>query len=145
MTFETLRDKLTATFRAGWVVDPDDDPTVEYMPTQYPNQPWTVPDTIWSRFSVMEGDRNNAAVGTTFQRTVGVMFLQIFVPEGEGTRSARQAADKMASFLDNQSIAVAAGQNITTRTVSLQDIGLNRDGWYQMNASLEFWFDAVAA
>lgn len=145
--FEATRAAITARFQAGFVQLPVPDPPalpVEFLPCAYDNQPFSNPkESAWARFHIVEGDRTNAAVGVDFQRSVGVIYLQIFVPENGGTKPATDCGDKLASIFDNADFG-PAGLQIICRTVSLRRIGKHAEGgWMQHNAQVNYQADAT--
>lgn len=142
--FADIRSLITARFQAGFVAAaiPPADP-LPFLPTQYDNMPFTTPQAApWARFHTVEGERQNAAVGVEFQRSVGVIYLQVFLPEGSGTKTAYDAGDVFAAVFDNADFG-AVGLQIICRTVSVQRIGKNGEGWMQFNAWVTYQADAT--
>lgn len=136
--FEESRAAITGHFADNFISAPG----VPWAPVQYDNRPFTAPATgIWSRFTIVEGQRDNAAVGTDFQRSMGLVYLQIFCREGEGTAAAYQAGDKFADIFDNADLGQLWGQ-ILFRTASTQRVGKTQEGWMQFNAVVAFQTDA---
>lgn len=116
-------------------------PPFEFLPVEYENVAFQPPaNAVWCRFSILSSERADAAIGVAFKRNVGVVMLQIFTPKDGGTKAANEATDKLASILDNASIAPGSG-DIQFQTVSQRTVGLNRDGWHQKNAWCEFRVD----
>lgn len=142
MKFEALRAELTTRFQNAFVNAAD--PPASFIPVAFENVAFTQPTTTWGRFSIQGGDRDNAAVGTGFQRTVGLVYLQLFSPADKGTKEAREAADKFAAIFDNLNFTFAGG-SVLFRCASLQTIGKTREGWFQQNATVGFWFDEQTA
>lgn len=142
MSFEALRAELTQRFQTGFVNAAD--PPASFIPVAYENVSFKQPSTTWGRLTIQQAGRDNAAVGTGFQRTPGALYLQIFSPEDGGTRLARQAADKLAEVFDNLSFSFDGG-DVIFRCVELVTVGKTREGWYQQNAVVGFWFDERTA
>lgn len=138
MNYDAIRQILITRFQAAWLNEAEDAP---YLPTQQENVNFTQPEgEPWCRLSIMFGNTEDASVGTTHQRTTGILYLQIFAPKQGGTKSIQQAADKLASIFDHWQYD-ADGWDIECRRVQLTTVGENKDGWYQKNATLTFRAD----
>lgn len=138
--FEARRQFITQRFVDGFKAG-----ATAFVPVGFENRPFDQPDGApWARFFVRESDRRNATVTTAEQRTLGIAYLQIFLPEGTGTKKARECADKMIEIFENQHVADGAGDFIF-RTVNLTTVGRDPAGFYQMNATVEFQHDSRPA
>lgn len=132
MSFDSRREFLTSTFQTGWA---------DFLPTGYENRPFSQPTgQPWARFSVRESSRGASTVGREETRVTGILYLQIFTPENAGTKKAREAAAKMSSIFDHRSM-IGGGGEFTMRAVNLTPVGREPGGYYQMNATCEFWCD----
>lgn len=109
---------------------------------QMDNQKFTQPvGAPWGRLSIMRGTRQPAAVGATKVRTIGVLYLQIFLPLQSGTAQADRAADALAAIFDYQSLPITGTSSYAVfETVSLEAAG-EREGYQQHNASINFRVD----
>ena len=94
-----------------------------------------------ARLSIQYGQRAAATIGATRVRQLGVAFLQVFVPEGGGTKVANDAGDNLALIFDNESLAFLDGTGwiITKQAESVGN--LEREGYTQHNFSITFTHD----
>lgn len=142
MSFDSRREFITSTFQAGFV-DPDD-ATKPFVAVGYENRPFAQPQkATWGKFSVRENTRGAATVGKDENRTRGFIYLQLFTPENDGTKKAREAAQKLAEIFEHKVFAGPAGQ-FTFRAVNWTTVGREPGGFYQFNATCEFWHDEPA-
>lgn len=112
-----------------------------FIPIQFDGHPFTAPkESPWGRFHIVEGERNNAAVGKKFQRAPGLVYLQIFLPENAGVKQARITADKFAEIFDNYELG-GDGWSVLFRTVSLNRVGKTKEGPIQFNAVVQYQAD----
>lgn len=140
--FEALHAAITQRFQTGFVTA--DMVPVAFLPCQFDGHSFTSPtEATWCRLVIVDGQRINAAVGIAFQRHVGSVYLQIFIPKNSGSRPARLAGDKFAAIFDNADFG-PAGLQIIFRSVSLMRIGLTQEGFFQWNAVGDFWADVTA-
>jgi hypothetical protein len=141
MTFDAHRAAIVAHFEDNWR-KPDD--VAPLFPVEFENRPIPAQSGTWCRLAVRFGERDNASVGTEHQRTVGILFLQVFVKEGQGTGDARKAANRMAESFDNVQLPVGnpATGWITFRPANFTTVGKTGDGWYQYNITAQFTADA---
>jgi hypothetical protein len=145
--FESLRQALTGHFQAHFVTPAptleNPDAVVEFLPVAYDNKAFKQPTTAWGRFAIRQGQRAPMGVSTTEFRTPGFVALQVFLPEDKGTKVGHEAADKMASFLDNASVPVPGVGAVLMRQCSYQVVGSTNAGWFQANIVCNFQFDEV--
>jgi hypothetical protein len=95
----------------------------------------------WGRLTVARGNRTPAAIGGEKIRTIGMVYLQVFLPLETGTAEADQAADAFASIFDLRSIPVTGtGFYAVTETASVESAG-ERQGYQQHNVSIQFRVD----
>lgn len=136
MSFELLRSAVTGMFIEGYKITGN-----PFSPASYPNQPFVEPTSErWIRFSIQTGTTIPASIGQTMSRTPGVLYIQIFIPTGQGSLPANQIADKIASFVNFAQLTPAIGHDITFELVSLsftQDV----DPWSEWLASCQFRYD----
>lgn len=136
MSASSRRLAIFQRFNDGFV-DNDD---AAFFPVQYENATFSQPNGCWGRLTILEGTRMNASVGKEHTRTPGLLVLQIFTPDGSGSKTARAAADLMGEVFDNLDLPGDGG--IVFRVVSFESVGLNKGGLYQHNASVEFYADS---
>lgn len=95
----------------------------------------------FARLSVAFSDRENAAIGGAKIRLRGLVYLQVFVPEGSGTKVITDAGDALAAIFDNRTIAHAEGAGkVITQAMVPHETGA-RDGYEQGTYSVPFYSD----
>lgn len=140
MNYEDLRRTLERHFKAAFQTG-----IPVAFPVQFENVTFRQPTgEPWGRFSIRLGDRSNASVGTTHKRTVGLVYLQVFVPENRGTKPATELADRFAAAFDDRELTTDGGTMVQFRSASSETIGLTGEGWHQTNLSVPFWADRIA-
>lgn len=112
-------------------------PNVQFDPsTQF------VPGTHlgWIRFNIMISGAFPASTSGSVvrQRTVGIIDVQVFVPQGTGDRVAASIADDVTSALQ---FVTLSGLVITAATPI--PVGTTDDGWYQINVTSNFRYDTL--
>lgn len=141
MIWDQLREDITTRFQQGFV----DLTNAPLLPIEYPNHAANKVDgEPWGRLAIRYAGRHNAAVGKGFQRTIGIVFLQVFTPENMGTKAAASAGEKMVTMFENQSLTMAGG-GIEFRTVELDPVGKTQDGMHQTTITVEFQHDYISA
>lgn len=99
MSSENIRAKIADLFKTEFAAA---NPTVEI---DYENQKFTQPSgEPWVRLTIIDGDDYRENIGNdTHFRTLGVVNVQIMVPEKTGTKVMRELVDDVkAIFLDRQ-------------------------------------------
>lgn len=77
------------------------------MPLIWENQPDPKPSTeAWARIGVAFGKGFPAAVGGTYDRLPGILWMQIFMPDKKGTKKANVAADAFEAATAKTRLAV---------------------------------------
>jgi hypothetical protein len=95
----------------------------------------------YGRLSVAFSGRQNAAVGGARVRIRGILYLQVFVPEGSGTRVLTCAGDTFASIFDNRALLHLSGSGtVDCAAMDIFATGL-RDGYEQMTFGIPFYSD----
>lgn len=96
----------------------------------------------WVRFSVQNNLSNYVSIGgpSVKVRKFGIVFVQIFVPQGQGTLAADQIVDKVSNVLEAEQLS----SGCTLQETSVQNVG-NINGWYQVNTSTPFYYDEIRA
>lgn len=109
----------------------------------WPDQKFTVPnDENWVRFTCQENDGGQASTGSpgsNLFRQFGIVTIQVFQPQGQGSKGARTLA---ASILT----ALKGAQ--TTNGVEFFDVygrqvGNDGNGYYQINVVASFRYDEI--
>lgn len=98
---------------------------VEYSPT---------PGTSWVRLTVLPGEDQFLTLDN--YRQVGLVIIQIFTPENQGSTTARGYADTITGIFRN---VKQSGVLFRMPTTSRHGIS---EGWYQMNISIPYWREA---
>lgn len=136
MSLETLRQVITervASFS-----------TVEAI---WPNHARKKNDaTAWGRFSIQFGSTAAGSVGRNkFDRTPGLLYLQVFLPENTGTKTILQCESALAALVNDWK--VREGDHVLTfQQVSIAGPPRTRDaGWYQQNLVIPFQADIYPA
>ena len=87
----------------------------------------------WVRLTINHGESFTASVSSKPEtRRTGLLQLQIFTAENQGSRPAALLADSLADHFEYWE-----GGKLTTEAASVQRIGPS-DGWYQYNVSVPF-------
>jgi hypothetical protein len=131
---------ITQKFVDGWV------PRYPNVAVSYENRPFTPPiNEPFVAFTIRSGKVADAAISTIMPRGIGVVFLQIFLPENSGTLLARQMADSFADVFDQWHTVYPANPPYPRGDFWFKRAEFTpqaqRDGWLQWNASIEFKHD----
>jgi hypothetical protein len=141
--FDKTRAAIVAHFQTNWpAAQAASGCAIGLSAVQMDNHKFTQPVAApWGRLSIARGTRAPAAIGGAKLRSLGIVYLQIFLPLESGTAEADQAADAFASVFDMRSIPVTGTTSYAVmETASLESTG-DRDGYRQYNASIPFRAD----
>jgi hypothetical protein len=137
--------QITSLFVSRFVTGPD-----QPLPVAYPNRPFQQPTGApWARFSIRPGECLDFAVGGLVARSIGLVYLQIFLLADAGEVFARQIADLFAAAFDNQLLSYAGtgvGESnndsgfIWFARTSFEPTG-PRPGYVQFNAKIPYQHD----
>ena len=106
----------------------------------FPNIEFTIPDppSPFIRLSIKHGDTALLGCGLPkYQRSIGVVIMQVFVPEGQGDKLALQIVDEICTVLDNVDISTVRFQSTRVKEVGVAG------GFYQLNTLTPFTSDKV--
>jgi hypothetical protein len=133
--FDKERETLEAYFKAQFKAVSD-------WPVQYQNIPFTEPaDGKFVRFTILNGESTRRSLGENpNRRHPGAVMIQIFVPDGGGTKSAREIADKIEPLFADKSIQSGTSW-ISFDDVSIVPVGKVENGRFQLNVSAPFLRD----
>lgn len=96
------------------------------------------PPSLFGRAVVRDAVGEYAGVGTTRLRRPGTVFVQVFVPQGTGTKTINTLANALVNALKNASVVTLGG-------IMLRDIGSNELGsdgvYYQVNVQASYVYD----
>ncbi len=137
-TYEEARDDLSIFATSAWATA-----VTAIMPTPplfYDNLNQNPPDdgSVWGRLSIQHLDGTRASLGSSSARfrRAGMLFMQVFVPIGDGTLTSDQIADSLVEAFED---AGAIG-NIWFRNIGQREVG--PDGtFHQVNVEVAFTFD----
>lgn len=129
--YAEAQDEILAHVKAAWEGQTS-------APLEYDNIDSQRPESVttFGRATVRFRDGDIAALGTGMHRITGFIFVQVFVPHGDGKSGAYAIAQALVDALR------VPGQvnNIWFRRPGAEDIG--SDGtYYQVNVKAEFTFD----
>jgi hypothetical protein len=95
-------------------------------------------DTAWVRISVQHNTSNYVSFGPSrLTRREGIVFVQIFVPEGSTTLEASQIVDNAVAVFETKLLSGVVFQSGDVREVGVSE------GWFQINISVPFYFNDV--
>lgn len=136
--FASERKAIGQTFKTEWVVGVD-----PRTPIAYPNKAFTPPDSAWVRLAIVNGETLRLSLGPNGEhRWAGIVYVQVFVPQGSGDGEARSLADEAAKIFRDRALATDDGGSITFRSPSIQQIG--PDGrWWQLNVICPYQRDFI--
>ncbi len=137
-TYKAARDDLSNFATAAWntavaAISPT-------PPLFYDNLNQNPPDdgSVWGRLSIQNFDGTRSSLGSANARfrRIGMLFVQVFVPIGDGTLISDQIADSLVEAFED---AGAIG-NIWFRDIGQREVG--PDGtFHQVNVEVAFTFD----
>lgn len=114
-------------------------------PTAYENTPYSpAGDAPWVRVVVREGGASQVSLGfpQTLDRHTGIVYIQVFVPAGQGEDRARWLADRAAAVFRKVDVAASPG-NLTFRVPYVYTADIAGDDWWQVNVACPFIFNGV--
>jgi hypothetical protein len=131
---------LTQRFIDEWV------PLWPSVPVKYENRNFTpTVNEPWVAFTIRSGKVADAAISSIMPRGIGIVFLQIFLPENAGTSLARQMADNFADVFDSWHTTYPANGKYPQGDFWFKRTEFTavpqREGWLQWNVSIEFKHD----
>ena len=139
MSFDDERNSLESRFNTQWATYT----TSADVPIAWDNVEYApVTGTTFIRFSVYPGDAYQVSLGDRpLHRVVGIIDIGIFVPQGQGTETARDLADIAAEIFRNWQDTT---NKIRCRSPYLTRIG-EEEGWFQMNVTVPYIRDELFA
>ena len=88
-------------------------------------------DTEWVRIAIVPGEEQFVSMGK--MRKVGVIIIQIFVPEFKGSKRSNELIDLTTKTWRNKEFS-----GIRCREITVNRLGQS-NGWFQTNVSIPFW------
>jgi hypothetical protein len=88
--FDPIRKAVESQFKTWW------DANGGGVPVQWDEVPFNQPASgIWVRFTLIDGEGFQASLGSTpLEKQPGVVVIGVFTPKNNGTKAARDLADK---------------------------------------------------
>jgi hypothetical protein len=135
MSFEAARILITSHFQATW--------NPAHLPIVYENQQEPSTTAAWGRFAILNGDTNPMTIGNQgFNRSVGIVVLQMFVPENGGVKTFSINTDRLAAIFNLRTL------RSTAVVCHFGCVGMASasatDGWLQRHARVTFRADTGA-
>jgi hypothetical protein len=131
--FQTQQNEIRTRFNTVWA---------SRIPVEYPNVVFNLPapPSPWCRLSIQSGDtaRMTIGAGTNNYRTVGLIYVCIFVPDNSGDSVAFQRADEAAAIFRDW-----GGATVQCRTPRVKEIGSDGSGYYQVQMIVSFKRDEL--
>jgi hypothetical protein len=111
---------------------------------KYENVSFSKPSASWVSLYILNTEARRITLGdsTQIHRFPGMIVVNIFTPEDEGTQEAREIADTVSDIFRDAQFSAGSSGLITCRTPSLDPVG-TREGWYQVNVSTLFQRDKL--
>ena len=109
------------------------------------NQPEQPPTTAtWMRWSIRPADTFAVDCNGAFERTVGLVYVQMFTPETQGTRAAHALADKLKTLFNEKRVANDSGGVVVFSHVKVEYVSRDANGWMQHNAYISYSEDGAS-
>lgn len=125
MSFDELRQYSEQRMADNWA---------ETAPVAYENVQFEKPaGSPFVNFSVINGEGFTAGLdigSVPVVRDTGMVSLQVFVPEGTGTKTSRELIDAFVAIFEHKRFNA-----ITTYSANITPVGV-RDGWHQTNVTV---------
>ena len=133
MTPSQAKAILETAFKTGWG---------STTPIAWGNTTPPMPDTHWVRFTIIHAEsRLRSWSGTTgnYDRR-GIVFVQIFVPLGSGTRAASDLSLMVMDILEGKTFGT-----LETGAASMLEVGQGDDAKDQTQVRISFSYDEQKA
>lgn len=140
-TIAAARDVLTGLVADVWATAA---PNSQLL---YDNIGGARPETpaVYGRVVVRHGDGEIAALGSVRHRAFGILFVQLFAPEGAGTTALDAISDALIKGLASASPADLQG--IRLRNIASTELGIDPSDrqYHQVNVSAAFDYDTTTS
>ena len=128
MSFADERKAIESRLAAAWTT----------TPIRYENVPFGATSSPYVALFVIDGEGQQISLGTpALRRWVGIIMIQVFVPQDTGTQLAKGYADTIGAIFDRAQFSSGNSGTIRCRVPSIQSIGI-QNGWHQINVSIPF-------
>jgi hypothetical protein len=138
MSFADERAAIAGRFSSNW-----SGTTADRI--RWENQKFRQPESgAWVSLSIRNGEARVAGISANdpLNRYLGIIIVDVFVPEDTGTDTARTLADAAAAIFRNVQFSAGSSGTITTRVPSIFPAG-TRNGWYQLSMSVRYHRDKI--
>ena len=95
----------------------------------------------WVQMSIRTSSGSSIEVGKHWKRYIGMVFFQVFVKEGSGDAEALGYADEISAIFRDKEVSVGENGRILFRTPFSDELGLTRDGWFEVQLAVPFQRD----
>lgn len=136
MSTEALRSTLSDAFSTAWAA------RYPAIKVSFENRKFTQPRQVsWADFNLVQSYRTRMNIGTKrFVRTKGMIVIEIYAPEDQGTRVLYEMADYIGQELEDTVYPMGNGQHATTHT-SKQTHDGSMEGFYRQTVIVPFISD----
>lgn len=90
----------------------------------------------WCRFAIRTAD--NADRTRALRQDLGIVAVQVFGPPNRGSGSTEDLAETIAAGLRRRTVTIAGRDQIQYRSVTTREVGIEPEGWYQINVQAAF-------
>lgn len=102
------------------------------------NVDFTVPSdgSSWIRVGVKNVGSSFKSLGPAkVTRRTGIIFIQVFIPDGKTTKQADSITDTLVNLFETKLL-----QGFRFESPDVKEIG-NNNGWFQVNIAVSYHFD----
>lgn len=134
MSWESERVALSSLYYDA--VDNNTITKIETTQIGWEGQKFELPDTgIFTWFTIMNGEANQASMGgvTNRHRSTGIVQIDLYNREGEGTKALRELADEISAVFRQVSLTCSDGDNIKLYEPSLNQSSIS----YQRSSGMK--------
>jgi hypothetical protein len=133
MNFDDERRAIEARFSANYSSTQIKFDNLEFSPPA---------NASWVALSILNGDPITASIGTTgnssrLTRFSGIVQIDIYTPEGSGTKSSRDLADVISAIFNQVQFSAGLSGTIQCRVPSYTELGID-DGWFHAVMSVAY-------
>lgn len=138
MNFIQAEAEIRKFFKDGWIAAGNNAARIAW-----PDVKFTIPEgESWVRFNCAENDGAQVSMGNPGAnrfRHYGIVTIQVFQPQDQGSKEARQlATDALGVFMGAQTTNGVIFYNVLGR-----QIGNDGAGFYQINVLASFYYDEI--
>ena len=128
MSWANERQAIESRLAAAWTT----------TPIRYENVPFAQQTTPYVALFILDGQGDQISLGTpALRRWVGIIVVQVFVPQDTGTQLARSYADTIGAVFDRAQFSSGSSGMIRCRIPSVTVVGIT-NGWSQLNVTIPF-------